>query len=227
MRVHIFQHVEFETEGTLIELITENCTISRTCFFKHYDAFPIVEVVDILIVLGGPMGVYEMKKYLWLGEEVKYIKKAIQNGTKVIGICLGAQLIVKALGGEVYKSETPEIGWYPIKKAGRSTILNGLDSDFTVMHWHGDTFNIPVGAIRLFSSECTLNQGFLYGSNTLGLQFHIEMMESGLSKIVDACSSELVETTYVQSAKEILANNHHLTNCHKNLKRLLANFLSI
>ncbi|MBI4683731.1 MAG: type 1 glutamine amidotransferase [Nitrospirae bacterium] len=143
---------------------------------------PDIEGFDSLIIMGGPMGVYEMEKYPFLKKEAKIIEKTINRGVRVLGICLGSQMIAHVLGARVYPGTEKEIGWYDVHvtlDGARDHVFRTLtepaSSCFPAFQWHGDTFDLPQGAIRLASSKLYMNQAFRYGDNCYALQFHIEV----------------------------------------------------
>ena len=135
-----------------------------------------------MIVMGGPMNIYEEKKYPWLLREKCFIEDATKTGKVVIGICLGAQIIADVLGANVYAGEHKEIGWFPIfrtKEAGESIVFRDFPSELEVFHWHGDSFDLPSGCIRLAESAACPNQAFIYDERVVGLQFHLEVTRQG------------------------------------------------
>lgn len=131
---------------------------------------------DLLIVLGGPIGAYEDQAYPFLRDELRLIEACMTAGWRVLGICLGAQLIARALGARVYPGPVKEIGWAPVRlsASGKASCLRHLGDDMPVLHWHGDTFDLPAGATRLASTAAYENQAFSVGTRTLALQFHLE-----------------------------------------------------
>ena len=129
-----------------------------------------------LIVMGGPMGVYESDTYPFLRQEQALIRQAIAERLPVLGICLGSQLIAAELGARVYPGPRKEIGWFPAEVENPNDLLTtALPHRFPAFHWHGDTFELPAGAARLFRSDLYENQGFRYGSNVYAIQFHFEV----------------------------------------------------
>ena len=135
-----------------------------------------VEPDDALVVLGGPIGAYEDDRYPFLSDELRLIERALKQQIPVLGICLGAQLLARALGARVYPGAGREIGIAPINLTaeGEASCLKHLAPDHRVFHWHGDTFDLPDGVVRLASTAMTPNQAFSHGARVLGLQFHIE-----------------------------------------------------
>lgn len=147
---------------------------------------PLLEAFDTLVIMGGPMGVYEMDKYPHLMIGSRLIREAINRNIRILGICLGAQMIAYCLGANVYPGSEKEIGWYHIELTGdglrdpymRRLAIHPRAGDFwrrfKVLHWHSDTFDLPLGAVLLASSKLYKNQAFRYRDNVYGFQFHIE-----------------------------------------------------
>jgi GMP synthase (glutamine-hydrolysing) len=209
LRIHYLQHVPFEDMGCIQEwAIANGHSLTSTKFFENA-SLPDPSVFDWLIVMGGPMGVYDNEIHSWIDPEKEFIKNAIANNKTVIGICLGSQLIASALGARVYPNAWKEIGWFPVSLSRQLPFKNPLladSEDQIVFHWHGDTFDLPPGAVRLASNEACRNQAFIYGDRVIGLQFHFEVTEKSLQKMVVAGSNELTNQKYVQTAEAILTN---------------------
>lgn len=213
MRVHFIQHVSFETPGYLLTWAESNKY--SVSYSKVYETahFPETNLFDLLIVLGGPMNIYEEARYDWLKKEKHFIKKSIRDNKKVLGICLGAQLVADALGSKIVQHYQKEIGWWPVKKTGNlsiSSLTSHLPAEFTSFHWHGDTFDLPEGAIQLFSSDACHQQGFLYGRNTVVLQFHLEATLQLIGEMIEHGKEELKPSPFVQTEENI----HKLTQTY-------------
>jgi GMP synthase-like glutamine amidotransferase len=207
MRLHYFQHVSFEGLGSIESWAKEMAyEITSTRFFTN-DPFPNLDDIDWLIVLGGPMGIYEEDKFPWLSAEKNYIEHAVVHGKIVLGICLGAQLIADVLGTKVYPNKYKEIGWFPIQKThdtAETRLADFLPKKIDAFHWHGDTFDIPSGAIHIARSSACENQGFIYDDHVVALQFHLETMEQSAKALIDNCKDDIMEGPFIQSPAEIL-----------------------
>lgn len=212
-KLHIFQHVDFEGPALIGEWARKyNHEISTTRFFAG-DPLPDPKSFDMLIVLGGPMGVYDTHQHPWLASEIDYLRKIMAEQTPILGICLGAQLLAKALDARVYKGKHKEIGWLPIelhKKNFPVELHRLLSADPTVFHWHGDTFDLPAGSKVLASSAATPNQAFIHGDRIIGLQFHLETTKEAVASLFDNCGDELDDSQYVQTAAQMLAGFEHI-----------------
>ena len=221
MKIHYFQHVAFEGLGFIENWAQENKhQLSATKFYEKHQ-LPNLSSFDMLIVMGGPMGVYDEKDFPWLVEEKAFIKKAIEADKLVVGICLGAQLIAETLGAKVYANKEKEIGWFPIQKTGHF-FFKSLPEDFVVFHWHGDTFDLPKRAVHLASSKGCRNQAFLYNKKVLALQFHMEATEKTLQQMLENGKAELKGGEFIQSEQEILEGK----NYHKENNKVLENLLN-
>jgi GMP synthase (glutamine-hydrolysing) len=200
MKIHWLQHVPFEGLGCIEPWLIENGRhISCTRFWAG-DRLPDIGSVDGLIVMGGPMGVYDEAIYPWLAEEKAFIRKIVAQNTPVLGICLGAQLIAEVLGSNVRKNRHREIGFFPVTGDGKI-----FPAKFTAFHWHGDTFGIPDGAEHLASSSACENQGFIYKNNVLALQFHLETTEQSLLSLYEHCQNEITGGPFIQTLEKATA----------------------
>lgn len=178
-KVLVFQHVPFEPLGTLDPLLKEHGFRIRYVNFGRDPQYrPRLAGYDALIVLGGPMNADETEAYPNLATEVELIGEALNRGLHVLGICLGAQLLAKALGGDVRANGAHEIGWHEVRLTGagaRDPVLSALGAPAPLFHWHGDRFELPPGAAHLAESDLCANQAFRHGDLALGLQFHLEV----------------------------------------------------
>ena len=170
------RHVAFEDLGCLAPLLDQK-GFTTSYLDAGVDDLAAARAADFLVVLGGPIGAYEEGRYPFLKDEMRLIEAALKRGVPILGICLGAQLLAKALGARVYAGAGKEIGFAPIDLTadGRGSCLSSLEScACVVLHWHGDTFDIPAGATRLAATAMTPNQAFALNNRVLALQFHME-----------------------------------------------------
>ena len=158
-----------------------------------------------LCFMGGPMSVNDEAILPWLREEKQFIREAVKKGIPVLGVCLGAQLIASALGARIYTNRQKEIGWFPIEAVNTTTDVFRFPAELEVFHWHGETFDLPAGAVHLARSEACAHQAFQIGRRTLALQFHLEVTHPAARAFVSNCGDELKPAPFVQSAEQILA----------------------
>ncbi|MDZ7316227.1 MAG: type 1 glutamine amidotransferase [candidate division KSB1 bacterium] len=200
MRAHCLQHVPFEGLGSIAPwLKAQGLELTSTRFFES-GRLPAPDEVDLLIVMGGPMSANDEDKLTWLIDEKAFIRECIRQGKRVLGICLGAQLIASAMGAQVYRNRVKEIGWFPVQgvPADNESIFR-FPKVFRAFHWHGETFDLPPGAVRIAESEGCENQAFQLGRSVIGLQFHLEMTPESVREIISHCRAELLPSKYVQS----------------------------
>ncbi|HJP37715.1 MAG: gamma-glutamyl-gamma-aminobutyrate hydrolase family protein [Gammaproteobacteria bacterium] len=180
-RLLVFQHVPYEILGNLDPLLrAAGFRIRYVNFGRQPDARPDISRYQGLIVLGGPMNCDQFDRYPHLATEIDLLRQTIAAGKPVLGICLGAQLIARALGARVTANKSKEIGWYELNptEAGRNDPLFAhFDTSQMIFQWHGDRFEIPRGATHLATSPDCQNQAFRYSDNVYGLQFHLEVDE--------------------------------------------------
>lgn len=160
--------------------------------------------LDLLIVCGGPMSVYEDAAYPWLAEEKLFVKQAVESGIKVLGICFGAQMLAELLGSPVFRGRHKEIGWHRVFRTEEShPWLEELDGQFVSFQWHGDTFELPEETRLLAYSEAYRVQAFSYQEHVLGLQFHLETTPACMEEMIGHWSAELTDAPYIQSEEQI------------------------
>ena len=174
-RVEIIRHLAFEDLGLFAEPLSGPDWTLRYHEAGLEDLAAPLRDADLAVVLGGPIGVYETDRYPFLETELAALKERLAAGRPTLGICLGAQLMAAALGARVYPGGRKELGWSGVRltEAGHGSCLGRLDG-LPVLHWHGDTFDLPAGATLLASTDVYANQAFALGPNALALQFHAE-----------------------------------------------------
>lgn len=210
MNIHVLQHVEFEDSGYILEWGNKHShTFSYSRLYQKPE-FPQMEDFDLLLIMGGPMNIYEHEKYSWLKKEKQFILQSIESGKMVLGICLGAQLIADVLGAKVSRGQQKEIGWFNVvlsDTAKHSTLFKNFPHEFTAFHWHGDTFETPEQASHIASSIACFNQAFEYKNRVAGLQFHLEATSESINKLLVNCADELTEGSFIQSSAVIKSSN--------------------
>lgn len=205
MQAHFLQHVPFEGPAAIADWL-QACgyRVDGTRLYEG-PGLPDLDGIDLLVVMGGPMSVNDEQTYPWLAGEKALLRDAIASGVAVLGVCLGAQLIASALGARIATNPLKEIGWFPVQ----ATDVTGDHFQFppqaTVFHWHGETFDLPDGAVRLARSAACENQAFQFGDTVIGLQFHLETTPASAQALVANCRDELVPARFVQGEQEILS----------------------
>jgi GMP synthase (glutamine-hydrolysing) len=230
MKLHYLQHVPFENLANIEPwAIEKGFEVTHTALYLN-DPLPPIEDIDWLVILGGPMNVYEETEYTWLKNEKEFIKEAIEADKVLIGICFGAQLIAEALGSRIYPNTYKEIGWFPVclsNKVETIELTDSLPEILEVFHWHGDTFELPPDATLLASNTVTKNQAFVITSKILGLQFHLEYNLESVQLMLNNCHNELKEEPYIQSSDQIISSPERFKQLHHYMEILLNNFYKI
>lgn len=195
------RHIWFEDSGTISQILRrKGFAITSTSFDLNERLPDDYESIDFLIIMGGFMSVNDEDEFVWLKEEKRFIKMMIDRGKIILGICLGAQLIANILGAKIYKNKDKEIGWHEVTSATRNKFI---PQKFLAFHWHGETFDLPEGALLLASSAACQHQAFLYGNRVLALQFHLETTEKTANLLSENCGDELTGGQFIFTRKQI------------------------
>ena len=222
MSVLLVKNTRMEGSGYLGDLLKQDgfeiCSVNA----KH-EQIPENEY-SLVVILGAPESANDDLSYLH--EEQKLIRKSVEKNIPVLGICLGSQLIAKTFGGKVYGGPKKEIGFYnDLVSDGNSSLFSGFSNPFTVFHWHGDTFDLPEGAIRLVHSKLYQNQAFRFKS-AVGLQFHMEVNEEMVNLWLDKSEEKLQQIPYIDSQKIREDIDGKISNVKTNMNNFYNNFKS-
>lgn len=203
LSVLVFQHEPHDGPGYIGEALLRRGASLTIVRLDQGETIPDLSNYDLLIVMGGVMNVYQEDRYPWLVEETQVIRETVEAGKAVLGICLGGQLLAKALGAQVHVGAATEIGLTPITltQAGKSDPLFEGFSSIEAVEWHDDTFDIPSGAVALASSDVCNQQAFRFGQWSYGLQFHPEVSPRMLAEWIKESDSSTDRSSF-QSATE-------------------------
>jgi GMP synthase (glutamine-hydrolysing) len=233
--IPILRHVRHEPAGTLEDALT-----GAGLEFRYVDLFesgPAAARLDLqsvpgLVVMGGPMNVDETERYPFLAAEVDWIRRALDLRLPMLGICLGAQLLAKALGAKVFPNRVKEIGWYSIEltpAAASDPLFAGCGKSVTVFQWHGDTFELPPGAVHLAHSPLCSQQAFRAGPCAYGLQFHVEMTAAMIDDWLGEPGNcgELAELDYIDAEAIRMATPQRLPALEVLARQVLGRFAGL
>lgn len=225
MRIHSLLHVAFEDIGSMDNDLRERGHKLSSTHWYRGDSAPALDSFDALIVMGGPMGIYDEAIYPWLATEKQLLNMAIAEGKILLGICLGAQLIADALGAKVTRNAHKEIGWLPITinpAAATHPIAQVFARTPTVFHWHGDTFALPPGAVHLASSDGCANQAYVFQDQVYGFQFHLETTPASARALIEHCAEDIDGSRYTQTAQTILASDEKFAQINRAMSEVIA-----
>ncbi len=252
MRFLFLQHDPLDGPGALLEWATSRGHSVTTCLICEGQPLPPHDSFGLLVSLGGPMGAYENEKYPWLALEKQYLCDAYAAGKKLLGLCLGCQLLADALGGKAFRHTLKEFGWQPIEPTGegkkwfspddgelslpavgadeKSSFL-ALDahkkSSFLAFQWHGDTYSLPPGAVQIASNNACEQQAFLIGDQVLGLQFHLEWTEAMMRDALAEPGVAPPPSPSVQTPEEIMSDLSLFKSGRKRFFTLMDRFVGI
>jgi len=205
MKLHYFEHVPYEGLDRVGVWATQRGHGVSVTRFHAGDPLPELASIDALLIMGGPMGVYEAERFPWMKEEMHFIRQAIQEKKKVLGICLGSQLIAGALGANVYPHTQKEIGWWPVRfrPEAQKTPLKSFGTEAMMYHWHGDTFDLPKEAVWLASSAACKHQAYAIGNHVMALQCHPEITRETIGRWVQESGSIKNPSRFVMSEEQM------------------------
>ena len=217
-KVLCLKHAEFEGPA-LFEKLFDGLGYKMVTLNVWEEPMPKRYDFDVLLIMGGPMSVNDDDYLPWLFSEKQFVTNAIWKGKKVIGVCLGAQIIASVLGATVYPGAEKEIGWFPVHFSNKN---------YTFMfHWHSETFNLPRGAVLLASSAAYKNQIFTYKNNVLAIQCHMEMDKNAILKLIENCSSDLNSDRFVMSREQLVEGVElYAEDAYKVLNEIVVEFLN-
>ncbi|MCK5394522.1 MAG: glutamine amidotransferase [Gammaproteobacteria bacterium] len=218
--VNVIRHLAFEDLASFTSVLQVNGYqinyIEAADFVLTPDDLAQVDALsdDLLVILGGPISVNDAAMFPFIEAEIDLLKQRIDADKPTLGICLGAQLIASALGADIYPGAKKEIGWYALNltAAGEQSALRYLSAEHcNMLHWHGETFDLPDGAVLLASTEVCKNQAFSYGDNVLALQFHPEITQHSMEKWFIGHIGEILQTDGV-SVEQLRHDTHQYAN---------------
>ena len=200
----VIRHIAFEDLGSLAEALNQQ-NYALTYVEAGLESLAGIDPLtpDLVVILGGPIGAYDVQDYPFLVDELRLLESRLKADIPTLGICLGAQLMARALGAKVYPGPYKEIGWsaLDLSNEGMHSSLAHLAAEHTsVLHWHGDTFDLPIGSTHLASSSKYQNQAFSWGKSGLGLQFHPEVTAGNLERWFIGHACEIGATSGVSIA---------------------------
>jgi GMP synthase-like glutamine amidotransferase len=217
MRVRVFQHVPFEGLGAIEPwLAARGAAIATTRFYAH-DPIPPLDSYDWLVTMGGPMSVNDEAALPWLVAEKRAVAAAVAAGKTVVGVCLGAQLVASALGAKVGPNREREVGWFEIERTAEAAahpLGSVLPPRALVFHWHGETFELPTGAVHLARSAGCDAQAFALGDRVVGMQFHLDTRPEMVEALARYCPEDLRPGRFVQPVAEMLRDPLRFARAH-------------
>ncbi|MEI6090060.1 MAG: type 1 glutamine amidotransferase [bacterium] len=229
MKVQILQHISVKPPDSILDWLAEKNYDYKINYIKRGDPLPDEKDTQFLIVLGGALNVNDEVANPWLSAEKAFVKKIIFSDKPVLGICLGAQIIARALDWKVEKNVKPEMGWFDVVLTEEGTeepLFMGIPSKFTPLHWHNDIIRLQEDVKTLAISVATKIQAFRY-RNALALQFHLEQTNESLDRLLERAENIIKEDTFVQSTRTIKENYSNIAKSSEYLKIILNNIIRI
>jgi len=221
MRIHSLEHQPAEGPAKIGDwAAARGHSLARTALYAA-EAPPELDALDLLVIMGGGMNIYQHRDHPWLVPEKAFLRRAIDARKPILGICLGAQLLADVLGGKVYQNPEKEIGWFPVTFRDRTGLFAKFPETMNVMHWHGDTYSLPPGARRVAESAGCPQQGFVWSDRVVGLQFHLEMGAVNVADLANVSAEDLTPGRFVQTAAQLTETPADLPTAHASLFALL------
>ena len=228
MRILRLQHDPLDGPGALLEWAESRGHSVACCLICQGEPLPPLKGFDILVSLGGPMGAYQEEKHPWLADEKEYLRKAFAAGKKILGLCLGCQLLADALGGKAFRHTCKDFGWQPIDPLPSGAAWFGTTEVFKAFQWHGDTYSLPPGALQLARNQAAEQQAFFLeapgGGKVLGLQFHLEWTERMAREALAEPGVAPPPSPSVQTPEEILSDLSLFDSAKKRFFAMLDRF---
>lgn len=225
MTLYALQHVPFEGTAAVGRWAERHAIPVEPVPVYQGAALPDPDACQRIVVLGGPMNIHEEQSHPWLAEEKAFLRRAIDGGARVLGLCLGGQLLADCLGASVVPGPHKEIGWFPVRfsEAARAhPLFQGFPEALEVMHWHGDTFSLPPGCSRVAASPACPEQGYVHESGrVVGLQFHMEWDRAAVQALVEHCPEDLEPGPFVQEPATMLRDDAPFEAANAWMERLL------
>jgi GMP synthase (glutamine-hydrolysing) len=221
LRICSLEHAEAEGAGKIADWAARRGHAFRAVRLDLGEPLPELEEFEMLVIMGGGMNVYQYRDYPWLRPERELAAAAVAAGKAVLGVCLGAQMIADALGARVMQNPVKEVGWYPVRQVAEHPLFARFPPECTVFHWHGDTFDLPDGAVRIAESAACRNQAFVYGDRVVGLQFHVEVTPDAVRGFLVGADDYLEPEPWVQTAAALREQEPDLSATDQGLDGLL------
>lgn len=230
MRILCLQHDPLDGPGALLDWAKERGFSVSLLLVSEVTTLPHTDTFDLLVSLGGPMGAYEEEKHPWLATEKEYLRRAFSAGKKILGLCLGCQLLADSLGGRAFRHSCKEFGWQSIHPTAGGSEWFGSSGTFQAFQWHGDTYSLPADAIRLAGNDAAEQQAFLMetrsGGRVLGLQFHLEWTEQMAREAMAEPGVAPPKSAFVQTPEEVLSDLSLFTRARERFFALLDRLIS-